>query len=66
MAKSSFEKALEKQQKEAKRLADKQQREENRRMENAARRERASSIVNGQPLIGDMRIMDISAEEVKN
>lgn len=64
MAKSSFEKALEKQQKEAKRLADKQQREENRRMENAARRERASSIVNGQPLIGDMRIMDISAEEV--
>ena len=64
MAKSSFEKALERHQRESKRLTDKQQREENRRMEDAARRERASSIVNGQPLIGNMRIMDIAAEEI--
>lgn len=64
MAKNSLEKALEKQQREAKRVADKQQREEKRRMEESVRRERASAIVNGQPLIGNMRIMDASAEEV--
>lgn len=64
MAKSSFEKALEKHQKEAQRIADKQQREEKKRMENAAIRERASVIVNGQPIIGGMRFMDASAEEI--
>ncbi len=64
MAKSSFEKALEKQQKEAKRLADKKKREDRRTMEDAARRERASSIINGQPMVGNMRMMDASAEEV--
>ncbi len=53
MAKSNLEKAIEKQQKEAKRMADQE-----------ARRQRASSIVNGQPQIGGMRIMDQAAEEV--
>lgn len=64
MAKSDFEKALEKQQKEAKRLADKQQREEKKRLENAVRMERARAIVTGQPIVGGMRLMDASAEEI--
>jgi len=53
LAKSSFEKAIEKHQKEAKRMADQE-----------ARRQRASAIVNGQPQVGGMRIMDQAAEEV--
>lgn len=53
MAKSSLEKTIEKQQKEAKRIA-----------ENEARQKRAASVVNGQPLIGNMRIMDVSSEEI--
>lgn len=53
MAKSDFEKALEK-----------QQREDNKRLENAVRRERASAIVAGQPIVGGMRLMDASAEEI--
>ena len=55
MAKSSLEKALEKQQREAKKAADQ-----------AARRQRASAIVQGQPLVGGMRIMDQASEEVFN
>jgi len=53
MAKSPIEKALEKQQKEAKKLAEKE-----------ARQRMASAIVNGQPSIGGMRIMDEAAEEI--
>lgn len=53
MAKSSFEKAIEKQQREAKRLADQE-----------ARRQTAATIVKGQPYISGMRIMDTAAEEV--
>lgn len=53
MAKSNLEKAIEKQQKEAKRMAEQE-----------ARRQRASAIVNGQPLVGGMRIMDSAAEEI--
>ena len=53
MAKSSLQKAIEKQQKEAKRMA-----------ENEARRQRASQIINGQPIVGGMRIMDPSAEDL--
>jgi hypothetical protein len=53
MAKSPIEKALEKQQKEAKKLAEKE-----------ARQRTASAIVNGQPSIGGMRIMDEAAEEI--
>lgn len=53
MAKSSIEKAIEKQQKESKKLAEQE-----------ARRNRASVIVSGQPIIGSMRIMDAASEEV--
>ena len=53
MAKSAWEKALEKQAKE-----------EKKRAEMKARRDRASSIVSGQPMVGGMRIMDRAAEEV--
>lgn len=71
MAKSPFEKQIEKQIKQAKQLADKQRREadkrarEQKRMEHkAAVRDQASSIVNGQPLIEGFRIMDKTAEEM--
>lgn len=53
MAKSSIEKALEKQQREQKKLA-----------EQNARRQQASAIVSGQPMVGDMRIMDAASEEI--
>ena len=71
MAKSPFEKQIEKQIKQAKQLADKQRREadkrarEQKRMEQkAAVRDQVSSIVNGQPLIEGFRIMDKTAEEM--
>lgn len=53
MAKSSLERTIEKQQKEAKKIAEEE-----------ARRQRASTVVNGQPVIGGLRIMDAAAEEV--
>lgn len=53
MAKTSYEKALEKKQREDKKLAEQE-----------ARRQRASAIVNGQPIIGGMRIMDAASEEI--
>ena len=53
MAKSDFEKALEKQTKEQK-----------KQHEQKIRVETASSVVNGQPFIGGMRIMDDAAEEI--
>ena len=70
MPKSSLEKALEKYQKEAaknvkkkiqadKRLADKQRRESNRQAQIDARRERAASIVNGQPTVGGLKFLRI-------
>lgn len=71
MAKSSLERQLEAQMKQAKRLANKQKREEERRAREQKRMEReamvrnqAASIVNGQPLIEGFRIMDKTAEEV--
>lgn len=71
MAKSPFERQIEAQMKQAKQLADKQRREEEKRAREqrqmeykAAVRDRAASIVNGQPLIEDFRIMDKTAEEV--
>lgn len=53
MAKSSLEKTLEKQMKEQKKLAEKE-----------ARRQAAVSVVNGQPMVGGMRIMDSAAEKI--
>ena len=75
MAKGPLEKALEKHQKEIerqvkkqieadKKLADKQRRNSERQARIDARRERASSIVVGQPTVGDIRILDNSAEEI--
>lgn len=75
MAKNSFEKALEKHQKQIerqvkkqidaeKRLADKKRRDLERQARMDARRERASSIVLGQPTLGDIRILDSSVEEL--
>ena len=71
MAKSAFEKAIEKQMKQTKQLDAKRKREEDKRArEEAAEarktaiREKAMTIVNGQPLIGGMRFMDESAEEL--
>ena len=75
MVKSPLEKALEKHQKEVerqvkkqieadKKLADKQRRNSERQARIDARRERASSIVVGQPTVGDIRILDNSAEEL--
>ena len=64
MAKSAFEKAIEKQQREAKKLADKQLREQKRQIQRETNRQIASTIVNGQPIVGGMRIMDTSSEEI--
>lgn len=71
MAKSPFERQIEAQMKRAKQLAAKQRREEEKRAREqrqmeykAAVRDRAASIVNGQPLIEGFRIMDKTAEEV--
>lgn len=75
IAKSSLEKALEKHQKEIvrqvkkqvdadKKLANKQKREVDRQARIDSRRERAASIVAGQPIVGDMRILDNSSEEL--
>lgn len=64
MAKSAYEKALEKQTRETKKAMDKQNREAKRLAEKEARRQRASAIVNGQGTIGGMRIMDAAAEEL--
>lgn len=53
MAKDPYTKALEKQMKEQKKAA-----------EAAARRERAKSIIDGQPIIAGFRIMDKDSEEL--
>lgn len=75
MAKSSLEKVLEKHRKEIerqvkkqidaeKKLAEKKRRDLERQARIDARRERASSIVTGQPTVGDIKILDSSAEEL--
>ena len=71
MPKSAFEKAIEKQMRQEKQLAAKRKREEDKRArEEAAEarkvalREKAMTIVSGQQLVGGMRIMDESAEEL--
>lgn len=68
MAKSPLERQIESQMKQAKQLADKKRREdekrasEQKRMEQKAIvRDRASSIVNGQPLIEGFRIIQPKA-----
>ena len=53
MAKTAYEKALEKQQRENQKIAVQE-----------ARRQYASTIVSGQPVVSGMRIMDAASEEV--
>ena len=64
MAKSSLEKQIERQMKQSKQIADKQRREQEKAARRATLRDRASSIVNGQPLIEGFRVMDQTAEAV--
>ena len=75
MAKSSIEKALEKYQKEVvkntkkkidadKKLADKQRRENQRQARLDVRRERAASVVLGQPTVAGLKILDVTSEEL--
>lgn len=71
MPKSALEKAIEKQMKQEKQLAVKRKREEDKRAREAreaarkvAIREQAMTIVNGQPIISGLRIMDDASEEV--
>ena len=71
MAKSSVEKALEKQMKQTKQIEEKRKRDAKKRAREeaaearkVATRERAMTIVNNQPMIGGMRIMDAAAEEI--
>lgn len=71
MAKSALEKQIEKQMRQEKQLADRKRREDQkqarenvREARKIATRDRASSIVNGQPLIEGFRIMDATAEEM--
>lgn len=64
MAKSDIEKALERHQKNLKTAADKQAREQKRAEEKRALQEKAASIVQGQPIIGNFKIMDSASEEM--
>lgn len=71
MAKSPLERQIESQMKQAKQLADKKRREDEKRAREQKRmeqevivRDRASSIVNGQPLVEGFRIMDMTSEEI--
>jgi len=71
MAKTALEKQIEKQMRQEKQLAEKKRREEQKRAREqkqsdqaTATRERASSVVNGQPIIAGFRIMDETAEVI--
>ena len=60
MAKSALEKAIEKQIKQAKDAEKKRERDARKE----ATRERAASVVNGQPIINGLRILDATSEEI--
>ena len=49
---------------EQKRMATREEQKQREREVREARRQTASAIVNGQPIVGGMRIMDGSSEEV--
>lgn len=70
MPKTALEKQIEKQMRQAKQLADRQHRDEQRQARetrNAIRkqsiRDTAYSVVNGQPIIEGLRVMDATAED---
>ena len=60
MAKSSLEKTIEKQIKQAKDAERKRERDARKE----ATRDRAASVVNGQPIINGLRILDATSEEI--
>ena len=60
MAKSSLEKTIERQIKQAKDAERKRERDARKE----ATRERAASVVNGQPIINGLRILDATSEEI--
>lgn len=64
MSTFNIQKELKKQQREAKRLADRQLKAQKEQMQREEKYRIASSIVEGQPIIGGMRIMDPSSEEI--
>ena len=71
MPRSSLEKQIERQMKQEKQLAEKKRRDAQKRaredaqaQRKAAIREQASSVVNGQPLIEEFRVMDRTSEEM--
>lgn len=59
-----LEQQIKKQQQEAKRLVDKQMREAKRQAEQESRIAVAKSIVEKQPVIGDIKMMDKNSEEI--
>ena len=64
MAKTAFEKALEKKQREDAKNVKKRIDAENKRQQEEARATRAASIVNGQPMVGNIRSLDKTAEVI--
>lgn len=64
MAKSSLERQIERKIKKEKQIANKNFREQKKAAQAVALRDRASAIVNGQPLIEGFRMMDQTAEIV--
>jgi uncharacterized protein YciU (UPF0263 family) len=64
MPKSSFEKALDKHNREAKKRANEDKRQANKQAFETALRERAKLIVEGQPVVNGLRIMDGDSEQL--
>ena len=64
MAKTAFEKALEKQQREEAKNIKRQIEADKKRQLEETRRIRAASIVNGQPIVGEIRCLDKTAEAI--
>lgn len=71
MAKSAFEKQIEKQMRQQKQLEDRKRRDEQKRARDDARiaqeeaiRQRAATIISGSECVSGMRIMDKTAEDV--
>ena len=64
MAKSSLERQIERQMKQSKQLANKKRREQDKAERRAVLRDRAATIINGQPIIEGFRVMDQTAEAI--
>ena len=64
MAKSSLERQIERQMKQSKQLANKKRREQDKAERRAILKDRAATIINGQPIIEGFRVMDQTAEAI--